>query len=247
MTKITHRLMLFFGGLAVFVLVPGVVMAQGASNNYRIDESFIGPGGNLDSSSTNFQLQSGQQALGNIGVGNGASSNFQVENGYITTPDPTLSCTLNSGSVNFGSFSTATTATATATFSVLNYTAYGYVVSIVGAAPNSGAHTMTNLATNTASTVGTEQFGINLVGNTSPIAFGSGPVQVPDSSFSFGTVDANYNTSNSYRYNSGETIASAPKSSGQTDYTISYIANVSTTTPGGTYTGNQAIVCTGTY
>lgn len=237
-------------GLAVFGSIQ-IAGAQGASNNFRIDESFIGPGGNLDSASTNFQLQTGQQAIGNIGVGTGESSNFRVDNGSITTPDPTLSCVLNSGTINFGSFSTTTTASATATFSVLNYTSYGYVVSIVGSPPSTGGHTLTNLSSNSSSTAGTEQFGINLTTNNVPTAtpavFGLDPVQQPDSSFSFGNIAANYNTSNSFRYNDGETIAAATKSSGKTDYTISYIANVSNTTPGGTYAGAQAIVCTGTY
>jgi hypothetical protein len=241
----------FLVALSLPFAVRTLVGAQGASNNFRIDESFIGPGGNLDSSSTSFQLQSGQQSLGNIGVGSGASSSFQVQNGLITTPDPTLSCVINTASVPLGSFSTAVTASGTATFSVLNYTSYGYVVSVIGNPPSTSGHTLTNLGSNAGSSVNTEQFGINLTTNNvptaSPSVFGLDPVQQPDNSFSFGNIAANYDTSNSFRYNNGETIASATKSSGQTDYTISYIVNVSNSTPGGTYTGDQAIVCTGTY
>ena len=62
-----------------------------------------------------------------------------------------------------------------------------------------------------------------------------------------GAAASNYNTANNFRYNGGETIASAPKTSGQTNYTISYIVNAATTTPGGSYSGNQTLVCTGTY
>lgn len=234
------------GALALSIFCSAIALA-GTSNNFRIDESFIGPGGVLDSSSAGFQLQSGQQAIGNIAVGGGESSNFQVKNGYVTTPDPRLECLINTPSISFGSFSTSVTSTATATFSVMNYTSYGYIVSILGNTPRMGTHNLTNLSANAASTPGTEQFGINLAANTSPTTFGSAPVQVPDNTFSYGNAATNYNTSNSYRYNNGDTIASATKSSGQTNYTISYIANVATTTPGGTYTGNQTILCTGTY
>ncbi len=233
--------------LCIFIVQSKVAWGQGSSSNYRIDESFIGPGGSLDSGSTNYQFQSGQQSVGNTGVTNGISTNYQTQQGYTTTSDPTLACTVNTSSVNFGGLSTSVTATSTATFKVLNYTSYGYIVSIIGATPNTGSHNLTNMSSTGPSSAGTEQFGINLVANTSPTTFGASPVQMPDSSFSFGVAATNYNTTNNYRYVSGETIASAPKTSGETDYTISYIINVATTTPGGTYSGNQAIVCTGTY
>lgn len=233
--------------LVVIMARQVIVMAQGASPGYRIDESYLGPGGELESGSTNFSVQAGQQSTGNTGAVEGTSTNYRTQGGATTTSDPTLRCAINTSSLNLGALSIATTATATATFSVLNYTSYGYNVSIIGNTPGNGGYNLTNMSSNAASSTGTEQFGINLVANTNPATFGSNPAQIPDSTFSFGTAATNYNTTNSYRYVSGETIATAPKSSGQTDFTISYIVNVSTTTPGGAYSGNQVIVCTGTY
>lgn len=229
------------------ILQEAFVSAQGASGNYRIDESFIGPGGALESGSTNYQFQAGQQATGANAIGPGSSTNYQAVAGAVTPSEPTLRCTLNTSSINFGGLSIGAATTATAGFSVLNYTSYGYNVAIVGATPSNGAHNLNALASNAASSSGTEQFGINLVANTSPTTFGANPLQVPDNTFSFGEAAANYNTANSYRYVNGENIATAPKSSGQTDYTISYIINIANTTPGGAYSGNQVIVCTGTY
>ena len=223
------------------------VNAEGSSSNYRIDESFIGPGGVLDSESANYNFQSGQQSVGNIGVVEGTSSNYRTQGGYTTTDEPRLRCVLNTASLNFGALSTTAAATANATFSVLNYTSYGYNVSLVGNTPSNGGYNLINLSSNAASSPGTEQFGVNLVANTVPMTFGANPAQVPDSSFSSGAAAANYDTANSYRYNSGETVASAGQSSGQTDYNISYVINVATTTPGGVYSGNQIIICTGTY
>lgn len=223
------------------------VLAQGASNGYRIDESYIGPGGVLESESSSYKLDPGQSTVGNAGgVGESASTTYGVQSGDTTTNDPRLICTVNSSTLNFGALSHSATVTGTATFSVLNYTAYGYVVSLLGNSPNNGAHQLAPLSSNASAIIGTEQFGINLRDNSSPDV-GADLVQVPSGSFSYGAVAGNYNTPDSFRYVSGETIASAPKTSGQTNYTISYIVNTAVTTPGGQYSGNQIILCTGTY
>lgn len=233
--------------LSFIVLGDALAFAQGSSSNYRIDESFIGPGGSLESSSSNYSTAPGGQSLGNSGgTGESESSNYKTQAGATTTNDPSLACSVNSSSLDFGSFSTSSTATETAAFSVLNYTAYGYIVQIVGSSPSSGAHNLSTLSSNAASSTGTEQFGINLVDNATP-DIGANPSQNPDSTFSFGQAATNYDTADSFRYASGESIAEATKSSGQTDYTISYIVNVSTSTPGGSYSGNQTLVCIGTY
>lgn len=232
--------------VGVLLLSAEVAHAQGSSNNYRIDESFIGPGGSLESSSDNFSTAPGGQAVGGPGGGESESNNFRTQAGPQTTNDPSLTCSVTSSSLDFGAFSPGVTSTATATFSVLNYTAYGYVVQIVGDTPATGAHNLAAMSSNGPASPGTEQFGINLVDNASP-DIGANPVQVPDSSFSFGQAAGNYDTADSFRYVNGETIASATESSGQTDYTISYIVDASTTTPGGAYSGGQSIVCTGTY
>jgi hypothetical protein len=236
--------------LAVIGLVAievASVNAQGASSNFRIDESFIGPGGNLESNSTNYQLDPGQSSVGNSGgVGESSSTNHTAQAGSTTTADPRLSCSVNTSSLNFGALSTSATVSSTATFSVLNYTSYGYNVSLIGSPPSNGSHALDALSSNSASIIGTEQFGLNLKDNATP-NIGTEPVQVPSSTFSFGGPTSNYGTADSFRYVAGEAVATAPKSSGQTDYTVSYIINTAVTTPGGKYSGNQALLCTGTY
>lgn len=239
---------LFILGVAVLACLAlgSTSTALSSSSSYRIDEDFIGPGGNLDASSTNYELESGKSTLGNGGVGESSSTNFATQSGATTTADPRLACVLNTASLNLGALSTAATAVGVATFNVLNYTSYGYVVSILGNPPSSGGHTLASMSSNAGSIIGTEQFGINLKANTTP-SVGADPVQVPSGTFSFGGAATNYSTANSFRYVPGETIASATKTSGETDYTISYIVNTATTTPGGSYTGSQTILCTGTY
>lgn len=211
------------------------------SPSYRFDESVVGAGGLIQSSSTSYQ---GSNSAGDLVVGNTASSNYQIDTGSKTTNDPALSFSVDNASANFGSFSPTTASVTTTNFSVSNYTSYGYVVQIIGNPPNYGSHIISAMSTTDISRPGIEQFGINLVANTSPVSVGENP---DNGQFGFGLANANYGTSNSYRYVSGETIASAPKSSGVTTYTISYLVNVTGLTPGGQYNSDQTIIITGTY
>jgi hypothetical protein len=234
---------LFIGVFVVLGLSPASVLAV-SSNNYQIQEDFIGGGGNTRSSSNNYVSQ---DAIGGAAAGDATGTAYRTQSGTPTTPDPTLTLTVDTSAVNLGSLSTSLTRTGTATFSVLNYTSYGYIVQTIGNPPDNGGHTLTGMAATAASAVGTEQFGINLKANTSPTTFGSEAQQVPSNAFSFGAAATGYNTANQFKYVPGNTIASAPKSSGKTTYTISYIINMSNNTPGGSYSGKQTLVVTGTY
>lgn len=215
------------------------------SNNYRFDETSIGLTNNLESSSANFRDQSG---AGDTAAGPSSSANFSTEAGSDTSAAPNLTFTVNSTSADFGTFSPATASTSTATFSVINYTSFGYVVQVVGTPPRYGTNEIDAMATNATSQPGIEQFGINLVANTSPVSFGANLNNgTAPNNFGFGQVAPNYSTTNQFRYVSGETIALAPKSSGRTDYTLSYLVNVNNLTPGGTYASDQTLIVTGTY
>ncbi len=109
-----------------------------------------------------------------------------------------------------------------------------------------GHHLDTN-GSPTSPTIGVEQFGMNLIANTSPINFGAPPVEVPDNTFSFGTVATGYDQLNKYKYTKGDIIAQSTKSSGETDYTASFIYNIGSVTPDGTYQYDGVFVATSTY
>lgn len=220
-----------------------------ASTNFRFNETSIGTGGMLESNSANYQARG---SSGDLGIGNSASGNYQIDAGTITTNNPRLAVSVN-GSVPLGSFSPNIATTGSSTFSVLNYTAFGYVVNIIGSPPTNNGHEIAPIAPNSPpalapytedSSEGFEQFGINLVENTLPAVVGHYP---DNGNFGFGEAAPMYDTENEYRYVSGETIASAPKSSGVTTYTISYLVNVGALTPAGKYTTSQTIIVTGTY
>lgn len=211
------------------------------SAHYRFDETSIGSGGLIRASSGDYQVG---VALGDTAIGTATSPNYQVEAGSKTTNDPALSFIIDNGNANFGSFSPTATATAMSTFSVSNYTSYGYIVQVSGAPPKYSNHTIAAMATAGAPQTGTEQFGINLVANTVPGALGADPNH---GQFGVGTAAPNYATPNKYRFVDGDTIAIGPKSSGLTTYTISYVVDVSSLTPGGQYKDNLSLICVGTF
>jgi len=214
-----------------------------SSPSFQIKEDFLGGSGSPNGSSPGFQEQ---DSLGGSVVGDSAGTAYKTQSGATTTSDPTLSFSVSTGSVSMGSLSTSLTRTGTATFSVLNYTSYGYIVQTLGNPPDNGNHTLANMSSAASSATNTEQFGVNLVANTSPAVFGADPLQVPGG-FGFGAAASGYSTTNTYKYNAGDTIATATKSSGKTTYTISYIINIANATPGGSYSGRQTLICIGTY
>lgn len=239
-------LALVTGGLVV-AAVPSTHAAQSSSANYLVDEAFFGTGGELNACSTSYCAK---QAAGETGVGPTSSTNYSAQAGFNTDRQPSLTFVVSGSDADLGILSTLATATASSTFSVKSYLSGGYVVQLASDPPitnGSTPHTLNNLTTPTASAAGTEQFGLNLASNTSPITFGAVPVQVPSAAFSFGTAASDYNTANLYKYVKGDTIASSAKSSGQTDYTVSYIYNTAPLTPSGEYRFNQVLVATATF
>jgi hypothetical protein len=234
------RIVLLFG--VALLLLPTPVFAQGsASNNYRMDETALGQSGLPDSASSSYK---GKVSLGDIGVGDSSSTNYNASGGSQTSNDPALTFSVNSSSVSFPTFATNAASMASTTFSVTNYTSFGYIVLISGSPPTYASHSITPMATAGTSSTGFEQFGINLVANTSPQSIGANPNQ---GQFGFGVAAAGYDTANNYKYVDGGTIASAPKSSGKTDFTISYLINVGSLTPGGQYTTHNELIVVGTY
>jgi hypothetical protein len=229
----------------MLLAVPlGVHAAQSSSTNYQVNEVFFGAGGALSNCSANY---CSKQSLGETSVGNPSSTNYQAHAGFNTDRTPFLQFIVNGVNTDIGVLSTGSTTTTTATFSVKNYLSSGYQVITVSNPPKYNAYTMHNLTSPSASVAGSEQFGINLRHNTSPTSFGTDPVQVPSGAFSFGAAATGYNTPNQYKYVPGDTIALSNSSSGETDYTISYIYNISVITPGGTYKFDDVLVATATF
>lgn len=218
--------------------------AQSSSSNYQLSEVFFGSGGNLDACSTNY---CSKESAGELTVGKTSSTNYQAQAGFNTNRDPYIQMLVSNTNTNLGVLKVNSTATATATFSVETYLSSGYQVINASPPPSNGSYTMHALSTPTASAAGTEQFGINLVANTSPTTFGANPTYTPSSAFSNGIVDSSYSTPNEYMYAEGGVIALSTASTSYTNYTISYIFNISNLTPSGIYSFNHVLVATSTY
>jgi hypothetical protein len=223
--------------VTLMVWAGPIAHAQSSSTNYKVEESFFGTGGELDASSTNYRAK---QSAGETTVGNSASANYQFNAGFNTTDQPLLEVAVNGGTYDMGILDYGSTGAVTASFTVRNYLSSGYVVVLTGDPPSvsvPAVHTLAAMSTAATSQPGTEQFGVNLVDNGNPDV-GSNVAQVPNSTYSFGTAVTGYDTPNYFKFVNGDVIALSPKSSGQTNYALSIIANTSRSTPAGQYGGH---------
>jgi hypothetical protein len=215
-----------------------------ASTNYQVNETFFGSGGELSACSTTY---CSKQSAGELTVGNTSSTNYQAQGGFNTDRQPYIEFSTTPTSIDLGTLDTATTATTTAQFTVKAYLSNGYTVVNASDPPSNNGYVMQNLITPTASSAGSEQFGINLVANTVPTTFGANPSYIPDSTFSHGQVAAAYSTPNLYLYNKSDVVALSTMSTSDTTFTISYIFNISHVTPGGSYVMHHVLVATASY
>jgi hypothetical protein len=208
----------------------------------------MGAGGLSNATSASYQAC---ESLGDIAAGNTAGTSTQANAGWCQNAEPYLEFSVTGATLNLGYLSTSSTATTTGTFSVRTYLASGYSVITASDPPKmtSGtSHTLTNLTSPTTAQTGQEQFGINLRANTSPASLGGGVSKDPiQKTYGTGTWGVGYGTSNNYKYNKNDQIAYSNSSSGETDYTISYIFNIASYTPAGQYVFVHNLVCTPTF
>ena len=144
--------------------------------------------------------------------------------------------------VDLGAGSAITTSSATSTITASTNGNTGYSVTVNGSTLASGSNTITPLAIGATSSVGTKQFGLNLAGaNTTPT------VGTAVSGIGTGAIATNYATNNTFRFGSGEVIASTSGPSNANTYTISYIANIDSLMPAGVYTTILTYVATANF
>lgn len=160
-----------------------------------------------------------------------------------------------SGSISFNQlFSPTDTATATSQLAASTNAGSGYNVTVNGSTLTSGANTIPAMATATAGSRGIGQFGMNLKANTtatSTVAVGTEISPTSDGVGYRGQALAGYNTVDTFKFNSGDSVAnSAYTVAGPTNsqiYTASYIANVPGNQPAGTYQTTLTYICTATF
>lgn len=149
--------------------------------------------------------------------------------------------TVAGSSVDFGSFSASAASTGTSVMAASTNANSGYSITVNGATLTSGGNTISALASQTASSPGSEQFGLNLVSNSSP-SVGSAV-----SGTGSGTATANYGTTNQFRFVTGDSVGSASASTNANTFTVSYLVNIGGATEPGTYTATMTYICTATF
>lgn len=248
-TKQFFRHILIFS--ALIVLFPVAVYAQNSSSSsYQVFEAQFGSGG-IDEQCSGGQFCA-QGSLGGNAVGRQSSANFDAEAGVLTQNQEFLEFAILSTSVELGEIDPSTTGTGTLDFYIRAYLSSGYTVYSAGSPPSiGGGEELDALTAGDTSQQGIEQFGINLVDNTSP-DIGTTFSNVPDGTFADGAIAAGYDTVDTFRYNDGEAIVQAPgtpgnQGTGQTNYTISYIANSAVLTPAGTYVMQHNLIAVPTF
>lgn len=198
-------------------------------------ETEFGAGTSTESCSTQYCAKA---SIGEVG---GASSATTASFGDAKYSEPILEMIVTAGNSNLGVLTTEHTATVTTSIKIRNYLSGGYALQIIGDPPKFNGHTLEASATPVASTPGTEQFGVNIVANTTP-SVGADPVQSPADKGIFGVADPAYATANMFKYVSGDVFARSVQDSGGTDYTLSMIVNISSLTPSGHYSGDFSAV-----
>jgi hypothetical protein len=152
-------------------------------------------------------------------------------------------CGTASGSqVALGVATTSSTATGTSIISASTNGNTGYSVAVTGTTLTSGLNTITALASGGASSQGSSQFGFNLAdANTTPAVgaakTGSGTASAP----------ANYGTNNTFRFLTGDTVASVAGPTNANTFTVGYIANIAGLTPAGVYISNLTYTATANF
>ncbi len=164
------------------------------------------------SSSLNFSISSNALYFGNLNS-TGACFAKNTDPGYVTCPQTTEAEAFNMVAGTNG--------------------ATGYTISVQGDTLKSGVNTIPALSANTASAVGTEQFGMRMTSTG-----GSGTVSVPYAAAGFayaGTPTV-----------SGE-VARSTIPSANTTYSVRYLANISAVTKAGSYNTSHTYVATGNF
>lgn len=214
-----------------FLFIPSNISARMSSSNYIIYADVFNSGGSEDSSSANYGLQ---DSIGEAMIlsATSTSAGYGIKAGFEEMyPDQYLTFSIADAEIDLGTLSDSVTGSDSNEMVIDTNATNGFTITISGATLTSGANTIDAIgAAASASTSGTEQFGINLVANATP-AIGADP----SGTAPIGSAAGQYGTADQFAFNSGDTIASAAVAVNSTTFTVSYIVNISSTTESGTY------------
>lgn len=147
-------------------------------------------------------------------------------------------CSATSGDqINFGDFSDQTATAASSEFMAATNASYGYNIFLNGGSLTSGNNVISPITSPSASKPGTNQYGINLVGNTEP-SIGADP-QGPGIT----SPNPSYDQVNKFYYKSGDILAHSVSSDDYRKFTVSYLVNISPEQAPGDYVSTMYFIC----
>lgn len=233
--KLIFLTLVFIFGCSLAFLVTEVFAANNSAS-YSIFADVFNAGGTESSNSASYSLREsiGEAIISNNASATSTSSSYGIKSGFRELyPDQALTFSIADTAVNLGTLNRNSASTDTNTMVVATNAFNGFSITATGNNPTltSGANTITAIgAIAAASTVGVEQFGINLVANTTP-AVGANP----SGTAPIGSAASQYNTANLFAWSSGATVANSTVEINSTTFTVAYVANISPTTEVGTY------------
>lgn len=143
---------------------------------------------------------------------------------------------------DMGDLRADTTLTAQSQMAVGTNASGGFVITANGSPLSAGTNVINSLAAPTESTPGSNQFGINLVANTTP-SVGSDPEGI----WTNATPSPSYGLPNRYKFVSGDIVAQSPNVSLMKKFTVSYIVNSSEDLRAGIYTTTITYIASGRF
>lgn len=155
-----------------------------------------------------------------------------------------LGCTSTNNNYysDMGTLNPNGTLTAQSQFAVGTNATAGFAVATYGGVPAAGTNVIDASTIPTESRPGTNQFGINVVANSSPNIGAN-----PDGPFANGVPAPNYGIPDKFLYNEGDVIAESPNVSLMRRFTVSYILNSDKDLKPGVYTTTLTFIASGRF
>lgn len=153
--------------------------------------------------------------------------------------------TITGSSINLGNFSPSAASSGTSVMAASTNGLSGYAITVNGSTLTcgscSGSPTIAALGSQTASSTGSAQFGLNLKDNATP------NVGAEKTGGGSAAATANYGTADQFRFVSGDSVASAAGPTNANKFTVSYLVNVPGVQAAGIYTATMTYIATATY
>ncbi len=159
-----------------------------------------------------------------------------------STVAQSMSFSLSANTLALGTLSSSAVVSGSHTVTTATNAAGGMVLTYAGTTLTAGANTITAMSSAAASSVGTEQFGINAKDNATPNVGAECSGTAPIAAAATG-----YSTADNFKFVTGETIISSSAGINSTTCTISYITNISGSTEAGSYTTTLTYTATATF